>query len=172
LLCQSCRNFLKVYQLHEAKILSINCYTTQLTFRRFFCKLGPTQQPLYILDCSVFMLWPSYNAQKEYTTSYAGNHIERWEAPAHMGLLELVPVTAQPSSVSYIHSELLGFWTFPIVRCYDVSETVQNRTYIYMNFFDHKDLGNHLPQLCPKVVKHSVYYCHSCLEIARIAESV
>jgi hypothetical protein len=26
-----------------------------------------------------------------------------------------------------------------------------------MNFFDHKDLGNHLPQLCPKVVKHPVY---------------
>jgi len=26
-----------------------------------------------------------------------------------------------------------------------------------MNFFHHKDLGNHLLQLCPKVVKHSVY---------------
>jgi hypothetical protein len=26
-----------------------------------------------------------------------------------------------------------------------------------MNFFDHKDLGNHLLQLCPKVVKHAVY---------------
>jgi hypothetical protein len=26
-----------------------------------------------------------------------------------------------------------------------------------MNFFDHKDLGKHLLQLCPKVVKHSVY---------------
>ena len=26
-----------------------------------------------------------------------------------------------------------------------------------MNFFDQKDLGNHLLQLCPKVVKHSVY---------------
>ena len=30
-----------------------------------------------------------------------------------------------------------------------------------MNFFDHKDLGNHLLQLCPKVVKHPVYSaCH------------
>jgi hypothetical protein len=28
---------------------------------------------------------------------------------------------------------------------------------IYMDFFDHKDLGNHLLQLCPKVVKHPVY---------------
>ena len=28
-----------------------------------------------------------------------------------------------------------------------------------MNFFDHKDLGNHLLQLCPKVVKHPVYVC-------------
>jgi hypothetical protein len=37
------------------------------------------------------------------------------------------------------------------------SVTVQNRTYVYMNFFDHKDLGNHLLQLCPKVVKHTVY---------------
>jgi hypothetical protein len=26
-----------------------------------------------------------------------------------------------------------------------------------MNFFDHKDLGNHLLQLSPKVVKHPVY---------------
>ena len=27
-----------------------------------------------------------------------------------------------------------------------------------MNFFDHKDLGNHLLHLCPKVVKHPVFY--------------
>ena len=26
-----------------------------------------------------------------------------------------------------------------------------------MNFFDHKNLGNHPLQLCPKVVKHPVY---------------
>ena len=39
------------------------------------------------------------------------------------------------------------------------SVTVQNRTHIYMNFFDHKDLGNHLLQLCPEVVKHPVYVC-------------
>jgi len=26
-----------------------------------------------------------------------------------------------------------------------------------MNFFDYKDLGNNLLQLCPKVVKHPVY---------------
>ena len=26
-----------------------------------------------------------------------------------------------------------------------------------MNFFDHKHLGNHLLQLCPKVVKHPAY---------------
>jgi len=26
-----------------------------------------------------------------------------------------------------------------------------------MNFFDHKDLGNHLLQECPQVVKHPVY---------------
>ena len=37
------------------------------------------------------------------------------------------------------------------------SVTVQNRTHVYMNFFDHKDLGNHLLQLRPKVVKHPVY---------------
>ena len=36
------------------------------------------------------------------------------------------------------------------------SVTVQNRTHVYMNFFDHKDLGNHLLQLCPKVVKYPV----------------
>ena len=33
-----------------------------------------------------------------------------------------------------------------------------------MNFFDHKNLGNHLLQLCPKVVKHPVYiYILLCL---------
>ena len=37
------------------------------------------------------------------------------------------------------------------------SVTVQNRTHVYMNFFHHKDLGNHLLQLCPKVVKRPVY---------------
>ena len=37
------------------------------------------------------------------------------------------------------------------------SVTVQNRTHVYMNFFHHKDLGNHLLQLCPKVVKHPVH---------------
>ena len=37
------------------------------------------------------------------------------------------------------------------------SVTVQNRTHVYMNFFDHKNLGNNLLQLCPKVVKHPVY---------------
>jgi len=36
--------------------------------------------------------------------------------------------------------------------------TVQNRTHVYMNIFHHKDLGNHLLQLCLKVVKHPVYY--------------
>ena len=30
-----------------------------------------------------------------------------------------------------------------------------------MNFFDHKDLGNHLLRLCPKVVKHPVYIHNS-----------
>ena len=37
------------------------------------------------------------------------------------------------------------------------SVTVQNRTHVYMKFPDHKDLGNHLLQLCPKVVKHPVF---------------
>jgi len=29
-----------------------------------------------------------------------------------------------------------------------------------MNIFHHKDLGNHLLQLCPKVAKHPVYNTH------------
>ena len=40
------------------------------------------------------------------------------------------------------------------------SVTVQNRTHVYMNFFHHKGLGNHLLQLCPKVVKHPVCFMH------------
>ena len=42
------------------------------------------------------------------------------------------------------------------------SVTLQNRTHVYVNCFDHKDLGNHLLQLCPKVVKHPVYMYISC----------
>ena len=37
------------------------------------------------------------------------------------------------------------------------SVTVQNGAHVCMNVFDHKDLENHLLQLCPKVVKHPVY---------------
>ena len=46
------------------------------------------------------------------------------------------------------------------------SVTVQNRTHVYMNFFHHKYLGNHLLQLCFKVVKHPVY--KSCVFPARV----
>src|SRR5215469_11270290 len=51
------------------------------------------------------------------------------------------------------------------------SVTVQNRTHVYLNFFDHKDVGNHLLQLCPKVVKHPVYRV-SQEECARLREGV
>ena len=36
--------------------------------------------------------------------------------------------------------------------------TDQNRTHVYMSFFDHKHLGNHLLQLWSNVVKHPVYF--------------
>jgi len=55
------------------------------------------------------------------------------------------------------------------------SVTVQIRTQVYMNFFDHKDLGNHLLQLCPKFVKYPVYiyiYRMSQEECARLREGV
>jgi hypothetical protein len=39
----------------------------------------------------------------------------------------------------------------------DNSLTVQNGTHGCINFFHHKDLGNHLLQLWHKVVKHLVY---------------
>ena len=39
------------------------------------------------------------------------------------------------------------------------SVAVQNWTHVYMNFFDDKDLGKHLLQLCPKVVKHPICVC-------------
>jgi len=37
-----------------------------------------------------------------------------------------------------------------------------------MNFFDHEDLGNHLLQLCPKVVKHPVYIYFLILSLVQI----
>ena len=48
------------------------------------------------------------------------------------------------------------------------SVNVQNRTRVYMNFFDHEDLGNHFLQLCPKVVKHPVYMIMSVLTFVYI----
>ena len=55
--------------------------------------------------------------------------------------------------VPFIVSNYLLFW----VSNGHNSVTVQNRTHVYVNFFHHKDLGNHILQLCPKVVKHPVY---------------
>ena len=65
------------------------------------------------------------------------------------------------------------------------SVTVQNRTHVYVNFFHHKDLGNHLLQLFPKVVKHPVFEwykpmldgykgtrCGSALQARRFAGSI
>jgi hypothetical protein len=40
-----------------------------------------------------------------------------------------------------------------------------------MNFFDHKDLGNHLLQLCPRVVKHPVYLIHKHIFLGNVAIS-
>ena len=40
---------------------------------------------------------------------------------------------------------LLIIFTFQVSSSHN-SVTVQNRTHVYMNFFDHKDLGNHLLQ--------------------------
>jgi hypothetical protein len=34
---------------------------------------------------------------------------------------------------------------------------MKKRSHVYMNFFDHKDIGNHLLQLCLEVVKHPVF---------------
>ena len=66
--------------------------------------------------------------------------------------------------VSGIHSEYMTHQLLHTVHtraCTGIknahnSVTVQNRTHVYMNFFYHKNLGNHLLQLCPKVVKHPV----------------
>jgi len=41
-----------------------------------------------------------------------------------------------------------------------------------MNFFDHKDLGNHFLQLCPKVVKHPVFFHISVHVSSNIASPV
>ena len=48
------------------------------------------------------------------------------------------------------------------------SVTFQNRTHVYMNFFHHEDLGNHLLQFCPKVVKHPVYEKNSRVHLDRL----
>ena len=55
-----------------------------------------------------------------------------------------------------VSNRYLLFWVSNVQN----SVTVQNRTRVYMNYLDHKDLGNHHLQLCPKVVKHPVYTRH------------
>jgi hypothetical protein len=53
------------------------------------------------------------------------------------------------------------------------SVTVQNGTHVYMNFFHHKDLGNHLLQLWHKVVKHPIYtYIFTDLSSAQVGLNV
>ena len=47
------------------------------------------------------------------------------------------------------------------------SVTVQNRTRVYMNFFHHKGIGNHLLQLCPK----SWNTLYSCTDRSRNSRS-
>jgi hypothetical protein len=49
-----------------------------------------------------------------------------------------------------------GFWACVWMVVDYNCVMIYNRTHVYMNFFDHKDLGNHLLQLRPKVVKHPV----------------
>jgi len=48
------------------------------------------------------------------------------------------------------------------------SVTVQNGKHVYINFFDHEDLGNHLLQLCPNVVKHPVCCASSQITLVRL----
>jgi hypothetical protein len=67
------------------------------------------------------------------------------------------------NQVEYVARQLVRQTRFTLGRVRELknshnSVTVQNRTHVYVNFYDHKDLGNHLLQLCPKVVKHPVYY--------------
>jgi len=37
------------------------------------------------------------------------------------------------------------------------SDTLQNRTHVYLNFSGSKDVGNHLPQLSPQVMDHPTH---------------
>ena len=41
-----------------------------------------------------------------------------------------------------------------------------------MKFLDHKDLGNHLLQLCPKVVKHLYIYVYIYMFVYKTREKV
>ena len=69
----------------------------------------------------------------------------------------------------FVSNRYLLFW----VSNGPNSVTVQNRTHVYMNFFDHKDLGNHLLHLCPKVVKHPVFcLCGPCLKKCKTVRTV
>jgi hypothetical protein len=47
---------------------------------------------------------------------------------------------------------------------------VQNQTHVYMKILNQKDLGNHLLQLCPQLINHSVHISNIFLSV--ITQSV
>jgi hypothetical protein len=46
---------------------------------------------------------------------------------------------------------------FTTIRNTFNSKTIKNRTHMDINIVDHTELDNHLLQLCPQVMNHSVY---------------
>jgi hypothetical protein len=74
-------------------------------------------------------------------------------------------VAGKPKWLSWVNDPPAGSVRFTRGRVWELknghnSVTAQNWTHVYMNFFHHKDLGNHLLQLCPKVVKQPVYVAY------------
>jgi hypothetical protein len=90
-------------------------------------------------------------------------------------MLGVLPVASQSLSFMLVYyfvafivsNRYLLFWVSNGHNCV----TVQNRTHVYMNFFHHKDLGNHLLQLWHKIVKHSVCISTLCETLCFVFES-
>jgi len=97
----------------------------------------------YTLASPAFLKIPSKCRDTETGLSVAG-----WASQVAVIMLATQMISHQ---VQYVTRQLIPKMRFTRGHVRELknahnSVTVQNRTHVYINFFDHKDLGNHLLQ--------------------------
>ena len=124
---------------------------------KYKCKVNVLKLPLIWFDMCLKLVFENATSRPQHRLPLGCELREK---------VAKIMLTTQKISrqVEYITRQLVPWDAVHTRACTGIknaynSVTVQNRTHVYMNFFDHKDLGNHLLQYCPQVVKHPVYTC-------------